>query len=128
VYYNTINAFAIQNLYPFNVSYSSDREETFSGNAKLNATFHLPLKFDIQTTAIYLAPDIIPQGTIDQRFSFDLGIKKTIQKGKGEIILNATDLFNTFRIKKEITSTGFRVRSIDFYETQVIRIGYSCKF
>lgn len=127
-YYNTINAFTIQNLYPFNVTYTAGREETFTGNAKVNGTFHLPLKFDIQVSAIYLAPDIIPQGTIDQRFSFDLGIKKTIQKGKGELTLNATDLFNTFRIKKEITSTGFRVKSTDVYETQVIRLGYSYKF
>jgi outer membrane receptor protein involved in Fe transport len=127
-YYNIISAFTIQNVYPFNVAYSSQEETAFSGNAKVNGTFHLPLKFDVQLTAIYLAPDIIPQGRTDSRFSFDLGVKKTIQKGKGELFINATDLFNTFRIKKEIISTGFHIRSTDLYETQVIRAGYSYKF
>lgn len=127
-YYNIINAFSIQNVYPFNISYSSPEQTAFSGNAKVNSTFHLPLKFDIQFSAVFLAPDIIPQGTTDSRFSFDLAVKKTIQKGKGELFINATDLFNTFRIKKEIISDGFRIRSIDLYETQVIRLGYSYKF
>ena len=85
-------------------------------------------KTDIQLSAIYLAPDIVPQGKIDQRFSFDMGIKKSIQKGKGELILNATDLFNTMITKREITGKDFRYTSTDYNETQVIRLGYSYKF
>jgi hypothetical protein len=39
----------------------------------------------INCIAIYIAPDLIPQGKIDQRFSLDLGMKKAIQKGKSEL-------------------------------------------
>jgi len=88
----------------------------------------LPKNFDAQLTAIYLAPDIIPQGKIAQRFSLDLGIKKSLQKGKGELLLNATDILNTMIIKKEIQGQGFRYISTDYYETQVIRLGYNYKF
>ena len=77
---------------------------------------------------VYLAPDIIPQGKIDSRFSTDLGVKKMVQKGKGEVFLNATDIFNTLVIKKEIQGEGFRYTSRDYYETQVVRFGYSYKF
>ena len=83
---------------------------------------------DAQVAAIYLAPDIIPQGKINSRFSLDVGIKKLIQKSKGELFFNATDLLNTMITKKEIKGQGFIYTSNDYYETQVLRVGYSYKF
>ena len=71
---------------------------------------------------------IIPQGKIESRFSLDLGLKKAIQKGNGELFFNATDLLNTMIIKKEINGQRFNYTSKDYYETQVIRLGYSYKF
>ncbi len=62
------------------------------------------------------------------RFSLDLGLKKTIQKGKGELFLNVTDLLNTMVIHKTIQGNGFDYTSANYYETQVMRIGYSYKF
>jgi outer membrane receptor protein involved in Fe transport len=127
-YHNQINAFSVENKYPVPTTFSADKQEIISGNIKLNNTFHLPKNFDAQLTAIYLAPDIIPQGKIAQRFSLDLGIKKSLQKGKGELFLNATDILNTMIIKKEIQGQGFNYISTDYYETQVIRLGYGYKF
>lgn len=127
-YHNQIDAFTVENLYPVPHLFSADKQEIVSGNLKLNNTFHLPKSVDVQLTAIYLAPDIIPQGEIAARFSLDAGIKKAIQKGKGELFFNATDLLNTMVIKKNIQGDGFRYISTDYYETQVMRIGYSYKF
>ena len=92
------------------------------------ALLEVPKQTDIQITSIYLAPDIIPQGKIGTRFSVDMGIKKQIQKSKGELFFNASDIFNTLRIKKEINGNGFKLNSTDYYETQVFRLGYSYKF
>lgn len=127
-YYNQIDAFTVENLYPVPHTFSADKQTIFSGNVKLNNNFHLPKNFELQVTAVYLAPDIIPQGKIGQRFSLDLGLKKSIQKGKGELFFNANDLLNTMVIKKEIQGNGFSYTSDDYYETQVIRLGYSYKF
>lgn len=127
-YRNRIDSFTIQNKYPVPSEYHAETETIFSGNVKLNTLFHLPRQFDIQLTAVYLAPDLIPQGKIDQRFSLDLGMKKTIQKGKGELFFNATDLLNTMVTRKEIDGNGFSYISSDYYETQVVRVGYSFKF
>lgn len=127
-YHNQINAFSVENKYPVSNTFSAAKQEIISGNIKLNNTFHLPKNFDAQLTAIYLAPDIIPQGKIAQRFSLDFGIKKSLQKGKGELFLNATDILNTMIIKREIQGQSFKYISTDFYETQVIRIGYNYKF
>lgn len=128
VYYNQINTFSVENKYPIVHTFSADQQSIYSGNAKLNNTFHFKKDIDIQLVAVYLAPDIIPQGKIDSRFSLDLGIKKKIQKGKGEVFLNATDLLNTMVVRKTIQGDGFSYVSTDYYETQVVRIGYSYKF
>ena len=127
-YRNQIDAFTVENKYPTTNYFSAVKQEIFSGNIKFNNTFHFPKSIDAQLTAIYLAPDIIPQGKIKSRFSLDLGLKKAIQKGKGELFFNATDLLNTMIIKKEINGQDFNYTSNDYYETQVIRFGYSYKF
>ena len=127
-YYNQIGAFTVQNLYPQPNTFSAAKQDVFSGNIKWNNTLHLNKKVDAQLTAIYLAPDIIPQGKIKSRFSIDLGLKKSVQNGKGEFFINATDLFNTLVIKKEIQGQNFSYTSNDYYETQVIRLGYNYKF
>jgi outer membrane receptor protein involved in Fe transport len=127
-YRNQIDAFAVENKYPSTHTFSADRQEIYSGNVKFNNTVHFSENLDAQLTAIYLAPDLIPQGKIQARFSLDLGLKKAIQKGKGELFFNATDLLNTMIVRKEINGQGFNYTSSEYAETQVIRRGYSYKF
>ncbi|WP_261512148.1 TonB-dependent receptor domain-containing protein [Chryseobacterium paludis] len=128
MYRNQINAFTVENLYPRPNIFSADQQTAISGNIKLNNVFKFSKGISAQLTAVYLAPDIIPQGRIGSRFSMDLGMKKSIQNGKGELFLNASDLLNTMVIKKQIQGAGFRYTSDDYYETQVVRLGYSYKF
>lgn len=128
IYRNVIDAFTVENQYPVPATFSANRETFTSGNAKLNVLFKLPQQFDIQLSSIYLAPDILPQGEIGTRFSVNLGVKKTIQKGKGELYLNGTDILNTLKIHKTITGNGFSYVTTDYYETQAFRVGYSWKF
>lgn len=128
LYRNQINAFTVENLYPVPNTFSADQQTAVSGNIKFNNTFKFAKGFDAQLTAVYLAPDIIPQGKISSRFSIDMGVKKSVQNGKGEVFLNASDLLNTMVVKKQIQGSGFQYTSNDYYETQVIRLGYSYKF
>ncbi|MGC1239964.1 MAG: TonB-dependent receptor [Chryseosolibacter sp.] len=127
-YQNTIDAFSVLNKYPTENIFSAERQEIFSGSIKLNGIFHLPKQTDIQLSSAYLAPDVVPQGKTYSRFSIDLGVKRAIQKGKGEIFLNATDIANTMIIRREVNGDGFRYVSSDYYETQVVRVGYNYKF
>jgi len=128
LYGNTIDAFTIENRYPVPTIYTMRKERITSWNSKFNAIFKLPGKSDLQLSAVYLAPDIIPQGKIGSRFSADLGFKKQIQKGNGEVFLNGTDLFNTLSPGREVRGNGFTLISRDYLETQVFRFGYSYKF
>jgi outer membrane receptor protein involved in Fe transport len=128
MYYNQIDAFTVQNLYPVAHIFNATKQTAFSGNVKLNSSFHFKKKLDAQITLIYLAPDIIPQGKTNARFTLNIGVKKGIQKGKGELFLNATDLLNTLVIKQNIRGNNFNYVGSNYNETQVIRLGYSYKF
>jgi outer membrane receptor protein involved in Fe transport len=127
-YQNSIDAFTVYNKYPAENTFTAASQQVFSGNGKWNGNFHLPKKTDLQVSAVYLAPDIIPQGKIGSRFSLNIGLKKTIQKGKSELFLNASDLLNTMITKIEIQGIGFKYTLKDYNETQVIRVGYNYKF
>ncbi|MFQ3214712.1 MAG: hypothetical protein ACI9XJ_001893 [Marivirga sp.] len=127
-YNNLIDAFTVVNRYPIENTFTAEKPGIYTGNIKLKTNLKFAHAIEAQLTAIYLAPDIIPQGTIDAKFSLDLGVRKMIQDGKGELFLNATDLQNTMIIRKKIKGNNFTYTSRDFYETQVIRFGYSYKF
>lgn len=128
LYQNTFEAFTVVNLYPVPTTYSAEKQQLVSGNFKLNASIKMARDWEAQISSIWLAPDLIPQGRIGSRYSLDLGVKKIVQKGRGELVLNATDLLNTMQIRKSIQGTGFRLESTDYYETQVLRVGYNWKF
>jgi outer membrane receptor protein involved in Fe transport len=127
-YKNIIDAFSVVNLYPQENTFSAGRQEIYSGSVKLNSIFHLRGTCDVQLSGTYLAPDIVPQGKLYARFSLDAGIKKPIQHDRGELFLNATDMANTLRIKRRVQGDGFRYVSTDYYETQVVRVGYTYTF
>ena len=128
IYRNRINAFTVENLYPKPNIFSAAEQSAISGNLKLNNALNFSKGWTTQLTAVYLASDIVPQGKISSRFSMDAGVKKLVQNGKGEIFFNVNDLLNTMATKRQIQGLGFRYTSEDFYETQVIRLGYSYKF
>lgn len=127
-YKNVIESFTVVNKYPHENTFTAPRQEIFSGSVKFNANFQLRRKFEFQLSSVYMAPDIVPQGKVYSRFSIDVGLKKTIQGDKGEIFINATDVANTLRLKREVQGDGFHYVSADYYETQVVRVGYAYKF
>lgn len=128
VYQNTFGAFSVVNQYPVPTTYSADKQQLISGNLKMSMSAKMRRNWTSQISAVYLAPDLLPQGRIGSRFSLDAGLKKSVQHGKGEWVLNATDLLNTMQIKKTIQGTNFILQSTDYYETQVVRVGYYQKF
>ena len=75
-----------------------------------------------------LAPDLRPQGRLESRYSLDVGLKKSVQRGRGEIVVNATDLLNTNQAGRTIRGADFRLVSTDYLETQVIGVQYNWKF
>ena len=127
-YRRTVDAFSVVNQYPVPIRYSAPREQLTSGNVKLNATLMFLRDWQTQLSNVYLAPDLLPQGRIGSRYSLDVGMKKSVMQGKGEIVVNATDLLNTMQARRTIRGTDFDLVSTDYLETQVIRAGFNWKF
>lgn len=128
VYQNTVGAFSVVNQYPTPVTYTAERQRLVSGNLKMNAALRLSDNADLRVTSVYLAPDLLPQGRIESRYSLDLGLRKSVQSGRGELVVNATDLLNTMQVRRRIRGTDLRFVSTDYLETQVVRVGYTWKF
>lgn len=128
IYRNNIGAFTIVNAYPSNITYNGKKQNIITGNAKINLIANILKDTELQITGIYLAKDIIPQGKILARYSIDAGLTKKIQNGKGELFINASDILNTLVMRQEIEGTTFSLVSDDYYETQVIRVGYQYRF
>ena len=127
-FHRVIDAYSVVNQYPKPITYSAPREQLTSGTVKVSAALRLPRAWQVQLSNVYLAPDLLPQGRIGSRYALDLGAKKSVQQGKGEIVVNATDLLNTNQAQRTIRGTGFTMVSRDYAETQVIRVGYNRKF
>ena len=128
VYRTTIGAFSVLNRYPVPVTYTANRESLISGNVKANVNLMLPGRIDARLSSIYLAPDLFPQGRVGARYALDAGLRKSVQQGRGEIVFNATDLLNTNQVRRTLSGTDFQYVSIDYFETQVVRMGYTWKF
>jgi outer membrane receptor protein involved in Fe transport len=128
VYLNKIDAFTIEQSYPSNEYLEFPERVSWSGNIKLNAEINLGTGWNIQASGIYLAPDILPQGSIGSRHSVDLGIKKSIMKGKMELFFNGSDIFNTMRIKTTLDGADLQYTSTDYYESQAFRAGFQYRF
>jgi hypothetical protein len=71
--------------------------------------FYLPAQIQLQLTAVYYVPANILQGGQLLMSSVDLGVKKKLNKGKGEIPLSFSDIFNTFGIRQKIKGDGVSV-------------------
>ncbi len=125
VYRNVIDAFSTVSAYPTPTPYSAKRQQATSGNVKLNARFRLHEGVDLQLTGIWLARDIVPQGSIGERWSVDLGLAWKLPGVKSELGLAATDMFNTMHIYKEVVGDGFRMVSTDYLETRAVRLTWS---
>jgi outer membrane receptor protein involved in Fe transport len=128
VFRRTIDAFSVVNQYPVPVRYDAAREELTSGNVKVNAVMWLPFEWQTQVSNVYLAPDLLPQGRLGGRFSMDIGAKKSVYAGRGEFVINATDVLNTNQAERTIRGSDFRLVSTDYLETQVVRVGFNWKF
>ena len=127
-YVNEIDAFQGTLLFPFERSFTINNSSNNAWDTKINMELKLPRQYVAQITWVYFSKRNIPQGEQLARSSLDLGIKKPIWKNKGEITLAASDLLNKFGIRQKITGEGFTGLYENYFETQIIRLGFKYKF
>ncbi|NQU87369.1 MAG: TonB-dependent receptor [Mariniphaga sp.] len=127
-YNNVIDSYNGIMYFPYERTFLLEEATDKTWDMKVNNQIDLPKGLQIQLTGVYYAPKYIPQGKQLARSSVDLGIKKGILKGKGEVIFSFSDIFNNFGIRQEISGEGFNALYENYYETQVARFGFKYKF
>lgn len=127
-YNNIIDAFQGILYFPYERTFSISKATDKTWDFKLNNQVDLPQGFQIQLTGVYYAPKYIPQGEQLARSSVDLGVKRGVLKGKGELVFSFSDIFNRFGLRQEFKGEGFTALYENNYETQVARLGFKYKF
>lgn len=115
-------------LFPVQRTYSIAATEDNTWDTKINNQFTVSDKTEIQLNYLYFAPKNIPQGTQSARSSFDIGLRHVIMTGKGELTFSFSDIFNRFGLQQEVAEAGFTAIYQNFYETQIVRLGFKYKF
>lgn len=122
-YENKFDEYQTQLLFPvvrpFTVAATSD--DTWNFN--LNNQIALPYDISMQLSLTWYAEKNFAQGKDAARSSLDMGFRKLVLNGKGELVFSVTDLFNKFGIQQEIKGNGFDAIYENFYETQVVSLG-----
>jgi outer membrane receptor protein involved in Fe transport len=126
-YNNIINAYQDTLLFPYKRVFSIGRTSDNSSDIKLINQLNFIKGTQVQLSFLYYTPKNIPQGRQYARSSFDIGIRKKLLKGKGDLSISFTDIFNDFGIKQKINGNGFSVDYENYYETQIINIGFKYK-
>ena len=128
IYKNSIEAYRGELRFPYKHNFDIQASAEYTWNAKLNNQFQVNDRLEVHLTALYLAPENIPQGRQSARSSVDLGASWKILEGKGVVSFSASDLFNMYGIKQEIRGEGFNATYENYYETQVFRLGLKYRF
>lgn len=125
---NVIDAYTGVLYFPYKRPFQIESTTDKTWDAKINNQFDLPKEFKIQLTGVYYAAKNIPQGNQLARSSVDVGMKKAVLKGNGEISFSFSDIFNNFGIRQEFKGEGFTALYENYYETQVARLGFKYRF
>ena len=126
-YTNAINAYSGNLLFPFERTFDIQKSTANAWDAKVSTEFDLPKSFTVQLTGIYYSDRNIPQGEELARSSFDLGIKKSLWNKKADLTFSASDIFNRFGIRQQVTNEGFTAQYQNYFETQIFRLGFKYK-
>ena len=123
-----IDAYSGTLLFPYERDFSIQQATDNTWDMKFNNRFSLPASIQLLANFVYYAPKNIAQGKQLARSSLDLGVKKDVIKGKGELNLSFSDVFNKFGIRQEVEGEGFHAIYENYYETQVVQLGFRYKF
>ena len=127
-YDNVIDADEVTLLFPIERPFGVERSRDNTWDIKLNNLFEFTNELQVQISIVYYAEKNIAQGSQAARSSVDLGVSKPIMDGKGEIVFSFVDVFNDFGIKQFISGDGFNAIYENYYETQVVNVGFKYQF
>lgn len=96
--------------------------------AKLNTSVRLPKDFSVQLNANYNGPRVEAQGTRREVYWFDVALRKSFWEGRGNLVLNVSDIFNTRVYTTDYDfGNSYQLRIRD-NETRIGNISFTYRF
>lgn len=114
----------MQTAYP---EYDLREVKNFNTNAKFNANYSIVKGFDVQVSGFYHAPMVLAQGYMKAMYSMDFGLRKEVLKGKGNVNIRFSDIFNTQQFWIITDSENFYLDTRFKRETQILYLGFTYK-
>ena len=96
-----------------------------SWNGRITSNFTPKRGTAIQLAVNYRSPFIIAQGTIQQFFNVDIGVKHDVMKGRGTLNLRVSDIFNTLQFQANTFGDNFESTRLGKRESRIGFIGFS---
>jgi len=127
-YYSKLNSAIYKNPYDSTITTSIPGQNNFSWTASELANFTLSKTLSGQITARYTSPQIISQGLKQDKFTIDLGIRKTFMNRKFSANLSVRDLLNSNKDRSTTSGTGFSQNSESYFHTRMINLSLSYNF
>ncbi|MCS6905385.1 MAG: TonB-dependent receptor [Bacteroidia bacterium] len=95
---------------------------------KVISNFTIAKNLDFQLSYDITGPRVIPQGKFYEIHALDAAIRYTVLKGKGTVIININDIFDTRRFRIFTQSPSFEQEFIRKRETRILYIGFNYNF
>lgn len=94
-------------------------------SARLQTMYTLGKDWGLQLTGFYRSPGVRPQGEMRAMYSVDFGVRKPVLKGKANITLRATDLFNTRQFSFFTEAGGVTSDATFQRESRILYLGFN---
>ena len=128
MYYSELNAAVYQNPYDASITTTIPGQNNFSWTASELLNFNLSKTFSGQITGRYSSPQIISQGLKQEKYTIDLGVRKTFMDRKLSVNLNVRDLLNSNKDKSTTSGTGFNQTSENYFNARMVNLSVSYNF
>ncbi|MDR2121960.1 MAG: TonB-dependent receptor [Flavobacteriaceae bacterium] len=100
----------------------------FTWRTRLNMTLKIPTLFNLQLQGSYSSPRKMGQNEMKEMYGLNVGISKDVLKGKGTILLNVQDVFNSRKMKQETFGENFYQYSEMQWRPRQITLSFTYRF
>lgn len=103
-------------------------------NSRLSWTLNMMLNtriknwFSLQLVGNYRGPIVLPQGSIDPRYSMNIGVRRDFFNRNATISLSLTDVFDTMRFTLNTESPDFKQSRIFERESRILTLSLTYRF
>ncbi|MDD4969044.1 MAG: TonB-dependent receptor [Paludibacter sp.] len=127
-YYSKLDPAVYKNPYDASITTTIPGQSNLSWTGSILANVLMSKTFSGQVTARYSSPQIISQGLKQQKYSIDMGLRKTFMDRNLSVNLNVRDLLNSNKDKTTTSGAGFSQTSASYFHTRMVFLSVSYNF